>query len=247
MSPVIHIVDVTDFELPDGTRSFDWFRAAYEALGLAGKVELVRHDGTAGELPDAEAAAREGHGLIVSGSHGAVYEEKPWIPPLIAFLREAHGRGVWTLGICFGHHALAVALGGGVTLNPRGREMGTVQVYLTAEGERSPLLRGFRSGDPVNVVHRTHVSRLPAGGVRLAFNASTPTQSFQVGRSFGFQGHPEMTPVQLGQLVRLYGDRLINDEHFLEDEDHRDNFLATLRETPSARLILSNFAELVSA
>ena len=245
MNTVVHIIDVTDFEFPDGTRSFDWLHAAFGVLGLHGRVMLVAHDGVGGDLPDAEDVARGGHGVIVSGSRGPVYEDRPWIPPLLDFIGDAHRKDAWILGICFGHHALATALGGEVTLNPRGREMGTVPVYLTPEGERSPLLKGFRSGDMVNLVHRTHVSRMPEGAERLAFNRATPTQAFRLGRSFGFQPHPEMTPVHLAQLVRMYGERLIGDEQFLADRDHMENFLATLRDTPSSRAVLKNFVEMV--
>ncbi len=246
MKPVIHIVDITDFELLDGTKSFDWLRAAFEALGLHEQVVLVMHDGVSGDLPDVVEVTKRQRGVIVSGSRGPVYEDKAWIPPLLDFVGEAHRRDVWMLGICFGHHALAVALGGEVTLNPRGREMGTVPMYLTPAGERSPLLGGFRSGDWVNLVHRTHVSRMPDGAVRLAFNRVTPTQAFQLGKSFGFQPHPEMTPAHLEQLVRMYGDRLIGDEQFLADQDHLDNFITTLRDTPSSRSVLRNFVDLVT-
>ena len=246
MKPVIHIIDVTDFELPDGTRSFDWFHGAFERLDLLRQVRLVLHDGACGELPEVTDVARSGQGVVVSGSSGPVYEKKAWIPPLLDFIREAHRREAFILGICFGHHALAVALGGEVIPNPRGREMGTVPIYLTPDGERSPLFEGFRTGDPVNLVHRTHVSRMPEGAVRLAFNRMTPTQAFRIGRSYGFQPHPEMTPAHLTQLVEMYGDRLIGDERFLDDADHLRNFVHTFRDTPSARSLLVNFVNIVA-
>jgi len=246
MKSIIHLIDVTDFTLSDATKSANWFEEAFRKLGLLDSIELIAYDGVAGKLPAVAEAVRGGSGVIVTGSSGAVFEEKPWIPPLLNFLRAAHGGGAAILGVCFGHHALAASLGGEVQWNVRGREMGTIPIYLTAEGKRSPLFRGFTSGDPAHLSHRTHVVRLPAGAVRLAYNQMTPTQAFHIGRSFGVQPHPEFTPAVLRQLTERFGPVLIAKEHFLDDREHLANFIETFRDTPSARLILRNFLDIVS-
>jgi GMP synthase-like glutamine amidotransferase len=246
MKAAIHLIDVTDFRLPDGTRSADWFRGAFEALGLLGSIDLVVYDGTAGEFPSIKGTSGDGNGIIVTGSAGPVYEDKSWIPPLLEFLAEAHRARRWILGVCFGHHALAVALGGEVRENPRGREMGTVRIHLTPEGRESPLFDGFESGGTVNLVHRTHITRMPEGAVRLAYNPMTKIQSFSIGRSFGYQPHPEMTPPILEQLSRMYAPVLIRKEHFVDDADHLEDFIASVEETPASMRILKNFADMIS-
>jgi GMP synthase (glutamine-hydrolysing) len=241
----IHLVDVSDFRLPDGSCSADWFSGAFEILGISGKSDLIVHDGTGGRFPDPAVCARPGSGVIVSGSYGPVWEDKEWIPPLMDFIRDIHGRNGWFLGVCFGHQALAWALGGNVEMNSRGREMGTVPIFLTGEGEKSPLFEGFASGDLANLVHRTHVTSMPEGGIRLAYNQMTPTQAFVVGRSFGFQPHPEMTPAQMRLLTDMYGSVLVRKEGFLDNDDHLRNFRDSFRETPSSMAVLRNYVEMI--
>jgi GMP synthase-like glutamine amidotransferase len=240
----IHLIDVTDFTLPDGSGSAEWFTDAFEALDLLGEAELIIHDGTALDFPSIDDCAGDGSGVIVSGSHGPVWQEKAWIPPLMDFIREIHGRGGWLLGVCFGHQALGHALGGEVVMNPRGREFGTVPVYLTEEGRKSPLFEGFSSGDMASLSHRTHVSRLPEGAVRLAFNQMTPNQAFSIGRSFGYQPHPELTPRQLRLMTELYGSVLVRKEKFLDSEAHMADFRDSFVDAPSSMAVLRNFTRL---
>jgi len=51
--------------------------------------------------------------LITGSKHGA-YETHKWIPPLEEFLRQAYGKQIPIVGVCFGHQILAQALGGTV-------------------------------------------------------------------------------------------------------------------------------------
>lgn len=241
----IHLIDVTDFRLSDGSGSAEWFTDAFATLGLGGKADLIIHDGTAGEFPSIEECGEGGTGTIISGSHGPVWEEKEWIPPLMEFVREIHARSGWLLGVCFGHQALGHALGGEVVMNPRGREMGTVPVYLTEEGMVSPLLAGFKSGDMASLAHRTYVSKLPEGAVRLAWNRMTPNQAFKIGRSYGYQPHPELTPHHLRLMTDLYGSVLIRKEKFVDDQEHLDNFRDSFVETPSSMAVLENFTSMI--
>jgi len=239
--PKVHIVDVTDFNLPDGTKSTDWFMNAFEKLDLLGRVDIESYDGTAEVFPDLDSLKEGTDGIIITGSSGAVFEEKHWIPALLEFIKDAHKRKIHMLGVCFGHHAIAVALGGEVMMNPRGRELGTYPVYLTDEGGEDPLLGHFGFPELVNLSHRTHVTELPEGATCLAFNQTTPVQAFRIGNSMGVQFHPELTPRELKQLVLMFRNVLIRKENFADSEEHLERIVSSFQQTPASMAVLEKF------
>ena len=241
----VHFIDVTDFKLPDGTVSSDWLRDSLDVLGVTKWVELSVYDGVSGILPEPEEVCEDGNCVMISGSSGAVFENKPWILPMLDFIRLAHSLNTWILGICFGHHALAVALGGEVIPNPRGLEMGSIPVYFTHEGEKSELFKGLKSGELMNLTHRTHVSRLPEGALNLAFNRMTPVQAFSIGKAYGLQPHPEINSQQLRQLAGMYKNSLLRKDQFTEKKREYENIVSSIRETPGALAILRNFINMV--
>ncbi|HSG27505.1 MAG TPA: type 1 glutamine amidotransferase [Candidatus Krumholzibacterium sp.] len=243
----IHLIDVTDFRLPDGTGSSEWFREAFDTLGLVDGYRLVVHDGPGCEFPDVGELKRDEAGVMISGSYGPVWMERDWIGPLFDFIRLLHRNDIWLLGVCFGHQAIAAALGGEVSVNSRGREMGTEMIHLTPEGEKSPLLAGLGQGTRVNIMHLTHVTRMPEGAVRLAYNRMTPVQAFRLGRSFGYQPHPEFTPRQLRQLVDMFAPVLVRREGFVEDEGCLEDLKASFMDTPESMSVLGNFCGIVSS
>jgi GMP synthase-like glutamine amidotransferase len=59
-------------------------------------------------------------GLILPGSPASVHDPAPWVARLLGLIREADAHGVAMFGACFGHQAIALALGGEVSRNPDG-------------------------------------------------------------------------------------------------------------------------------
>ena len=245
MEKKINLIDVTDFSLPDGSGSREWFTEAFDDLGLLSEVDLRIWDGISGELPSLDSIALAGDAVMISGSYGPVFAEKEWIGRLLEFIQQAHSKDIWMLGICFGHLAIAQALGGKVTPNPRGRELGTVMISLTPEGEKSALLDGLSQGVHVNISHMTHVSELPDSAVRLAFNRMTPVQSFSMGKTFGYQPHPEFGPKQLKLLADMLGNLLVRKEKYLDDKAHLQDFKNSFLETPASKAVLRNFVRMI--
>ena len=130
-------------------------------------------------------------GYIVTGSAAGVYEDHSWIDPLMAFIREAYAADIPLLGICFGHQAIAQALGGEVVKWPDGWGVGVRPTRF----ERQPVAKAELPDDfVVNLVylHQDQVTRLPEGAERLASSDFCENGGFTVGQSvLCLQGHPE--------------------------------------------------------
>jgi GMP synthase (glutamine-hydrolysing) len=105
-------------------------------MGLAPRDVDVVEVANGASLPDPEAPA----GVVVTGSSAMVSHREPWSERTGEWLVRAVERGTPVLGICYGHQLLAHALGGQVGRNPRGREIGTVEVRGLATAPRDPLL-----------------------------------------------------------------------------------------------------------
>ena len=140
-----------------------------------------------GELPD---AVTDCDAWLVTGSPAGVYDDRPWIAPLLDFLRAAKGRAA-LVGICFGHQAMAQAFGGRVEKASRGWALG-LQEYSVAHGEpwMDDVTR-FR----VAAAHQDQVVEVPPSARLIAGNAFSPFGMLAYGdKSMSLQLHPEFTP-----------------------------------------------------
>jgi len=216
-------------------------RGDYEEWIAAG-MGLAREDVDVAVVAEGEPlpAPETPAGVVVTGSSAFVSEREPWSERTGEWLVRALEHGTPVLGICYGHQLLAHALGGVVGRNPRGREIGTVEVRRLEPAQRDPLLDSWGAAEPAHVTHVESVLALPEGAVRLAESDLDPVQAFRVGeRAWGVQFHPEFD----ADTVRAY--LAARTEKVRAEGLDPEALDAAIRETPVAARILRRFAELI--
>lgn len=189
------------------------------------------------ELPEPAAIC----GVAITGSAAFVSQPEPWSLRTAEWLPGVVDAGVPLLGICYGHQLLAVAFGGRVGPNPRGREMGTVRVDLSAaRRERDALLGHLPAVAHVQTTHVESVLELPPGASLLGGNDIEPIHAFSYGdNAWGVQFHPEFDGNVMRGYIEARADVLRAEG--LDPEE----LLAGARGSPHGPAILHRFGEIV--
>jgi GMP synthase-like glutamine amidotransferase len=199
---------------PDLEPRFGAYGAMFARLLGPGFATRV-YDVAGGELlpsPEAHPA------FLITGSAAGVYEPLPWIAPLLGFLREAKGR-TKLVGICFGHQAMAEALGGRVEKSERGWGIGLQDYELW---ESAPWM-----GDSpperiaVPVSHQDQIVVPPPGVRILAGNAFTSfgLLEYADGDAISMQFHPEFGPDYAKALIEHRRGRVPDPDRAIDSLD----------------------------
>lgn len=138
-------------------------------------------------------------GYVITGSPASVHDDLPWIAPLLSLIRELDQRRIPTIGCCFGHQAIAAALGGEVGKNPGGWSLGAADTHFDrADPSMLPARKTLR----LHAAHNEQVMRLPNGAEALGGDDASPLAAYKIGAHImTTQYHPEMTPAFIAALV----------------------------------------------
>lgn len=201
--------------------------------------------------------ASEISGVVITGSPAMVTERTDWSENAARWAADiVRQDAVPVLGLCYGHQLIAHGLGGEVGPNPKGREMGTVEVAFLPEAvdarstqppdagcEDGPLAPLFERGVfPAHMSHVESVLRPPDGARILARTALDPHSVLRFGpRQWGVQFHPEFDRPILRGYVEARRDVLSS-----EGLDP-DALIEASVDTPDLTRVLARFSELVDA
>lgn len=143
--------------------------------------------------------------VIHTGSALSITQEAPFTAKALKYIGHANEKGIWQMGICYGHQLVCKALIGedAVRASPKGFEVGWGTVHFT---EAAISLLGVKKKEKVWQHHFDEVTRIPKDSEVLAASAHSKIQAYfnRNRRLLGTQFHPEF-------------DKTTGNEYFIKD------------------------------
>lgn len=133
-------------------------------------------------------------GLVFMGGPMSVNDDLPWIPKVLALIRDAVARDIPLLGHCLGGQLMSRALGGVVTKNPV-KELGWGRVTVADNATAREWFGDIREFDSFHWHGETF--SLPPGAELLLSSPHCANQAYAIGKHLGMQCHVEMTEAMI--------------------------------------------------
>ena len=171
--------------------------------------------------PNLPAPLESYDGIAITGSALNLYKGEPASLRQVDFARGVFSRRIPFFGSCWGLQVAAVAAGGEVGRNPKGREVAFARkVMLNEAGQAHPLHRGRDIAFDAPAIHGDEVVRLPPDATVTAWNALSQVQAAEIrhegGIFWGVQYHPEFALRDLAFILRRYGQTLVEEGFFAD-------------------------------
>lgn len=165
---------------------------------LGSGFDIETYEARSGQLPVPDAH----DAYLITGSPAGVYDPLPWIEPLLDFIRRA--RRSKMVGVCFGHQAMAQALGGEVEKSVKGWSTG---LHRYAVVHREPWMTDANT-IAIPASHQDQVVVQPPNTRIVAASDFTPfaALAWTDRPAISFQFHPEFTPEFAAALIRARSD-----------------------------------------
>lgn len=143
---------------------------------------------------------------LITGGKYAVYENYDWQDNLMDFIRTLHAKKILLAGICYGHQAIAHALGGTVELSPKGYGIGLRESKVIRKPhwmQHAPDVVTLYS------MHKRQVTQLPDGAIPYLTSDFCPQGGFTIGNHiFTIQQHPDFNAEVSRELITKRQDEM---------------------------------------
>ncbi len=182
-----------------------------------------------------ESRLAEYSGMIWTGADLDIKETHiPTNAAQIKLAELAYEIGVPAWGSCWGIQMAAVAAGGTVIKNVRGREMGIGRkISKTKEGMSHPMLAGKADIYYGFESHYDIVDKVPKGGIVLSTNPFTGVQAMVVTHKKGVfwasQYHPEYNLHEIARLT-IAREKLLTEQGFFKDHEDMESYVGKMEE-----------------
>ena len=145
-------------------------------------------------------------GVMISGSPASVHDTDPWGGQLLDLIGDIYAKGIPMFGACFGHQAIAMALGGRVGPNPNGWVFRLTHADIA---HKTSWMQDLPRTLQQYGAHIEQVTELPDGAKVLSSSTACPVAGFHIAdKVYTTQNHPEMTPDFMAALVTEYAPKL---------------------------------------
>jgi GMP synthase (glutamine-hydrolysing) len=216
---------VADGNTPAGRRRIAESAAATPAESYAEVLRAIASDAMVDICTPADEGAATPQpldcydGVAITGSSLNIYDRDTEALRQIDFVREIFARAIPMFGSCWGLQLAAVAAGGEVKLNPKGREVAFARkIALTDTGRAHPMHRDRTPVYDAPSIHSDVVTRLPQGAIVTAHNGLSTVQAAEIrmgeGVFWGVQYHPEYCLHDVAAMIRRYGQILVTEGFF---------------------------------
>ena len=156
-----------------------------------------------------------------TGDFSVAQDRPDWFAPLEEWTRGLIERSVPALGLCYGFHLMAHAVGGEVKTRPDLEETGTFQIRLTEAGETDEILSCLPGKFLAQQGHHDVVMSMPGEWIRLADSERCHWQGFKHPEKpfYGLQFHPELRKEDFMDRMRAYADSYASTPEVFETID----------------------------